>query len=240
MELEAKAPTPQQQFKEAASSVAAGLRETGQASDALAAARLQEVSKFVDRVPHLAGLNKENVDKALVAAEKVPTLASSPQLAQLRSATAALEPGQERAAAPVEAQRSIPTAAREAAAPAVTTPAAAAPAASRTHDEAREAFINAAKPVAQALRESGDGLNAARLQEASKFVDRVPHLGGLNKENVDKAISAADKLPSLSESKELGELKSSVSVLEKQPTQERGAGQSAPTPSRDRGGEIER
>ena len=236
MEQEAKALTPQQQFKESASSVAAGLRETGQASDALAAARLQEVSKFVDRVPHIAGLNKENVEKALVAADKVPALAGSPQVAQLRSATSVLEqPGQERAAT-VEAQRTVPTATREAATPAI----AASAAPTRTHDEAREAFINAAKPVAQALRENGEGLAAARLQEVSKFVDRVPHISGINKEGVDKAITAADKIPSLKDSKELGELKSSASVLEKQPTQERGAGQSATTPSRDRGGEIER
>ena len=397
--------TPQEQFKEAASSVAAGLRETGQPADALAAARLQEVSRFVERVPHIAGINKENVEKALVAAEQIPGLAGSRQVVQLQSATAALEqPGliQQREQPGLSQQKEQPRPELEANLKAAaslyqlreperqearyeiqvenagdpmergnipqlghegkggTTPSAdqwldkdpdkvlteaarstvpkehyiiinttgldeqrlpmrigaaeklyeagagtaqletraaqsgqpeqgqvrvayqvnqptldaihheveqlrskpgiqiIEPEGQRseraqvlavqyeqalqkqqeaTRSEAKELFVQAALPVAQALRENGEGLNAARLQEATRFIERTPYLGGINKENVDKAIAAADKIPSLNDSRDLAELKSSVSVLEKQPTQERANDRS--TPSRE-SGDIER
>lgn len=408
MERETPQPSPQQQFKEAASVVAAGLRETGQSSDALAAARLQEASRFVERVPHLAGINKENVDKAIDAAAKVPALSARPELEQLRSAATTLTlpiQEQQRASVPVvavEVQRPEPGAEAQKAAAELykireperqelanttrgeefydtsrqeysspewegkggqtatakaflenspnealgvapkstdpqerfliinttgndirqtVTPAheaiadrlheagagvtdqqtraaqgdqpqqgqirvayqmnqptldaihheieqlrgrpgveIIAPEALRTEraevlatqyaavkfeqqqerrDEAAYDFSENLKPVVQGLRAHGDELNAARLQDVAKFVERTGYIGGINKENVDKAIGAADKVPGLSESKELRELKSAVSVLEKEPAQER----SAPSVSREQGrnqGGVER
>jgi len=219
--------SPKEQFKEAATHVAGELKATGQPADALAAARLQEVSRFVDRVPYIGGLNKENVDKALTAADRIPTLANSPQVEQLRTATTALsQPGVEQQAGVAQKEKATSRdqgQPERGAAPAGPTP-----------DQARETYLKNVGPVAQGLKENGEGLNAARLQEVAKFIERTPYVGGINKENVDKALNAADRVPSLSSSKELGELKGAVGVMS-QPTQQR----SNPGAGRDSGG-IER
>ena len=53
---------------------------------------------------------------------------------------------------------------------------------------------------------------------------RTPFIGGLNLENVGKSIDAADKIPALSGSRSLDELKSTVGIMEKAPlAQERSA-----------------
>jgi hypothetical protein len=243
-QVERDGPPPQQQFKEAAARVVAGLQATGQTADKQAAFRLQEVDRFIERVPYVAGLNKENTEKAIAAADKVPSLARSPELLQLRAAAIALEqPMHERHGPTPDVQRSAPIPAAAHAQDQAHTPA---PASTPTPDptatqqqklQAKEQFLQAAGPVAQGLRANGEGLAAARLQDAARFVEKVPHLGGINQENAVKAILAADKVSSLSSSKELGELKSAVSVLEKPPAQERGTGQSGP--SRESGG-VER
>ena len=235
-QVEREGPPPQQQFKEAAARVVAGLQATGQAADKQAAFRLQEVDRFVERVPYVAGLNKENTEKAIAAADKVPGLARSPELLQLRAAAIALEqPMHERHGPTPDVQRSAARAQDQARtlAPA-STPTLDLTATQQQKLQAKEQFLQAVGPVAQSLRANGEGLAAARLQEAARFVEKVPHLGGINQENAVKAILAADKVPSLSSSKELGELKSAVSVLEKPPAQERGTGQSGP--SRESGG----
>jgi hypothetical protein len=106
----------------------------------------------------------------------------------------------------------------------------------KTHEEAQTVFVTAARNVAKELEANGQGLAGARLREVAKFVDRSPFIGGQNQENVHKALDAADKVPSLSGSKDLGDLRNSVSVLEKAPkSQER----SSPSAGRDSGG-IER
>jgi fido (protein-threonine AMPylation protein) len=87
----------------------------------------------------------------------------------------------------------------------------------RTHEEAQAVFKAAAAQVAQGLREHGQPLAAARLQEVVKQVERNPYLGGLNRENVDKAIDAAAQMPALSSSPELANLRSAAGVLEKEP-----------------------
>lgn len=223
----------------------AGLQATGQAADKQAAFRLQGVDRFVERVPYVAGLNKENVEKAIAAADKVPNLARSPELLQLRAAALALaQPMHERDGPTPAVQRSItlPAATRaqgQSATPTPTTSVAAPDptATQQQQQQAKEQLLQAVGPIVQGLRAKGEGLAAARLQDTARFVEKVPHLGGVNLENVVKAISAAEKVPSLSSSQELGELKSAVSVLEKPPAQERGTGQRGP--SRDSGG-IER
>ncbi len=94
----------------------------------------------------------------------------------------------------------------------------------KNHEEAQAVFKQAACQVAQSLREHGKGLDAARLQEVARHVDRTPFIGGLNRENVGKSIDAADKIPALSGSRPLDELKSAVGVMEKAPpAQERSA-----------------
>ncbi|MBJ6146279.1 zeta toxin family protein [Hymenobacter sp. BT559] len=236
-QVEREGPPPQQQFKDAAAHVVAGLQATGQAADKQAAFRLQEVDRFVERVPYVAGLNKENTEKAIAAADKVPSLARSPELLQLRAAAIALEqPMHERHGPTPDVQRSatVPVAARaqdQARTPTLATSTLISdPTATQQQKlQAKEQFLQAVGPVAQGLRANGEGLAAARLQDTARFVEKVVHLGGINQENVVKAISAADKVPSLSNSKELGELKSAVSVLEKPPAQERGTGQSDPS-----------
>lgn len=106
----------------------------------------------------------------------------------------------------------------------------------KTHEEAQTVFVTAARNVAKELEANGQGLAGARLREVAKFVDRSPFIGGQNQENVHKSLDAADKVPSLSGSKDLGDLRNSVSVLEKAPkSQER----SSPSAGRDSGG-IER
>ncbi len=87
----------------------------------------------------------------------------------------------------------------------------------RTHEEAQAVFKQAASQVAQGLREHGKGLDAARLQEVARHVERTPFIGGLNRENMDKSINAAEKMPALSGSRPLDELKGAVGVMEKEP-----------------------
>ncbi|UYZ61315.1 Fic/DOC family protein [Hymenobacter latericus] len=84
-----------------------------------------------------------------------------------------------------------------------------------THEEAQAVFKQAAKHVAQALREHGKGLDAARLQEVARHVERTPFIGGLNRVNVGKAIDAAEQIPALRGSSEVVDLKSALSVMEK-------------------------
>ena len=94
----------------------------------------------------------------------------------------------------------------------------------KTHEEAQAVFKQAASQVAQGLREHGKALDAARLQEVARHVARTPYIGGLNRENVGKSLDAADKIPTLSGSRSLDELKSAVGVMEKAPpAQERSA-----------------
>jgi fido (protein-threonine AMPylation protein) len=92
----------------------------------------------------------------------------------------------------------------------------------KTHQEAQSIFKQAVSHVAQVLREHGKGLDAARLHEVARHVERTPFIGGLNRENVGKSLDAADRIPALSESQHLGELKSAVGIMEKAPpSQER-------------------
>jgi cell filamentation protein len=87
----------------------------------------------------------------------------------------------------------------------------------KTHEKAQAVFKQAANHVAQALREHGKGLDAARLQQVARHVERTPFIGGLNRENVGKAIDVADRIPALNGNRQLDELKSAVSVMEKAP-----------------------
>ena len=87
----------------------------------------------------------------------------------------------------------------------------------RTHEEAQILFKHAAEQVAQGLRVHGKGLEAARLQEVARHVDRTAFIGGLNRENVGKSIDAAERIPALSGSLQLSELKSAVGIMEKSP-----------------------
>jgi fido (protein-threonine AMPylation protein) len=104
----------------------------------------------------------------------------------------------------------------------------------KTHEEAQAVFKEVASQVAQGLREHGKGLDAARLQEVARHVARTPYIGGLNRENVGKSLDAADKIPALSGSRLLDELRSAVGVMEKSPpAQERSA---ASVSSREAGG----
>ncbi|RPD43904.1 hypothetical protein DNI29_22595 [Hymenobacter sediminis] len=94
----------------------------------------------------------------------------------------------------------------------------------KTHDEAQAVFKRAAEQVALGLREHGKGLDAARLQEVARHVERTPFIGGLNRENVGKSIDAADRIPALRGSSQLSELKRAVSLMERAPlAQERSA-----------------
>ncbi|GAB2796318.1 cell filamentation protein [Hymenobacter luteus] len=87
----------------------------------------------------------------------------------------------------------------------------------KTHEEAQAVFKQAAEQVALGLREHGKGLDAARLQEVARHVERTPFIGGLNRENVGKSIDAADRIPALRGSSQLSELKSAVGIMEKMP-----------------------
>ncbi|MBC6992166.1 MULTISPECIES: Fic/DOC family protein [unclassified Hymenobacter] len=87
----------------------------------------------------------------------------------------------------------------------------------QTHAEAQTVFKDAARQVAQGLREHGKGLEATRLQEVSRHVERTPFIGGLNRENIGKSIDAADKIAALNGSRQLDELKSAVGIMEKPP-----------------------
>jgi len=87
----------------------------------------------------------------------------------------------------------------------------------KTHEEAQTVFKQVASVVAQSLCEHGKGLDVARLQEVARHVARTPYIGGLNWQNVGKSIDAADKIPALSGSRSLDELKSAVGVMEKVP-----------------------
>lgn len=107
----------------------------------------------------------------------------------------------------------------------------------KTHEEAQAVFKQAAVQVAQGLREHGKGLDAARLLEVARHVARTPYIGGLNRENVGKSLEAAEKIPSLSGSRSLDELKSAVGVMQKAPpAQER----SAPSAAGREAGGVER
>ncbi|RTQ45080.1 hypothetical protein EJV47_26275 [Hymenobacter gummosus] len=90
----------------------------------------------------------------------------------------------------------------------------------KTHEEAQAVFKQAAEQVALGLREHGKGLDAARLQEVARHVERTPFIGGLNRENVGKSIHAADRIPALSGSSQLSELKSAVGIMEKMPLEQ--------------------
>ncbi|KAA9325134.1 hypothetical protein F0P96_20775 [Hymenobacter busanensis] len=86
-----------------------------------------------------------------------------------------------------------------------------------SHEEAQAVFKQAASQVAQTLREHGKGLDAARLLEVARHVERTPFISGLNRENVSKALNAADQL-GLSGSREVEKLKHSVSIMEQAPS----------------------
>ena len=144
---------------------------------------------------------------------------SSLQVVELAEGKELVTPQQQRAAAPAPERVGIPVDIQP-----------------KTHEQAQSVFIVAAHNVAKELEANGQGAAGAHLREVAKFVDRSPFLGGQNQENVHKALDAADKVPSLNGSKDLGELRNSVSVLEKAPkNQER----SSPSAGRDSGG-IER
>jgi predicted ABC-type ATPase len=214
-QIERAGPAPQQQFLQAAGPVVQGLREH---NDGPAAARLEQVARFVEKVPYLAGLNKENTEQAIAAATSIPTLARSSELLQLRAATVALEQ-------PLH-ERNVPlpgAAHAHTLAPTATQP---------QKEQAKEQFLQAVGPVVQGLREHNEGPAATRLQEAARFVEKVSHLGGSNREKVEQALTAAEKLPSLSQSKELGELKKAVVILQREPP-------GRESPGREQGG-IER
>jgi cell filamentation protein len=90
------------------------------------------------------------------------------------------------------------------------------------HEEAQAVFKQAANQIAQTLREHGKGLDAARLLEVARHVERTPFIGGLNRENVNKSIAAAGQIPALSGSRQLEELRGAVGIMEKaRPAQER-------------------
>ena len=91
------------------------------------------------------------------------------------------------------------------------------PALPRTHEEAQTVFKQVSGQVAQGLREHGKELDAARLLEVARHVDRTPFLGGLNRENVGKSIDSADRIPTLSGSRQLDVLKGAVIIMEKVP-----------------------
>lgn len=86
-----------------------------------------------------------------------------------------------------------------------------------THERAQAAFGVAATQLARALREHGEPLAAARLQETIRHVDRNPYLGGLNRENVGRAIETAERMPALNNSRPLEELRNAVAVLQLPP-----------------------
>ena len=50
----------------------------------------------------------------------------------------------------------------------------------KTHEEAQPLFIKAAREVARGLEENGKGLDAARLREVARFVERSPAIAGMN------------------------------------------------------------
>ncbi|MBD2769387.1 Fic family protein [Hymenobacter sp. BT664] len=87
----------------------------------------------------------------------------------------------------------------------------------KTHAEAQATFAAAATQVARALQEHNQGLAAARLDEVAKHIARNPYLAGLNKENVSKAIVAADQIDALKSNSPLRELKQATEVLQQVP-----------------------
>jgi len=99
-------------------------------------------------------------------------------------------------------------------------------------EQARKAFLKSVGPVVQGLKDHGDGLNAGRLQAAARLIERTPYGVGPSKENLEKAREAADQLPTLRGSQELGELKAAVGVMSQVPAQER----SGPDYGRESGG----
>ncbi|SHJ79198.1 Fido, protein-threonine AMPylation domain-containing protein [Hymenobacter daecheongensis DSM 21074] len=147
--------------------------------------------------------------------------ASSVQVAQLAEGKELVTPQRPQQAA-------VPAAAERTANPAAIVP--------KTHEEAQPLFIKAAREVARGLEENGKGLDAARLREVARFVERSPAIAGMNQENAHKAMQAAGSIPSLSSNKYTDELRNSVSVLEKPPKMNERSGPSA---GRDSGG-IER
>ncbi|GAB3879288.1 hypothetical protein GCM10028824_42500 [Hymenobacter segetis] len=106
-----------------------------------------------------------------------------------------------------------------------------------THAQAQAIFKEAAAHVAPVLREHGKGLDADRLQEVAKHVERTPFIGGLNRENVGRSIDAAGKLPVLNGSRHLDELKNAVGIMVNAPEMQK---QISADDSRAAGQEVER
>ncbi|MDF7813937.1 hypothetical protein [Hymenobacter sp. YC55] len=88
------------------------------------------------------------------------------------------------------------------------------PSSSPLHDQARLSFIAVAGPLAKQLREAGAGLDAARLQELSKFLVKQPELRAIDKENLTKVLALVDKSPALSASPAVQQLRQAIQVLE--------------------------
>lgn len=103
------------------------------------------------------------------------------------------------------------------------------PSESPAHDQARQTFIDAAGPLAKALRESGAGLEAAYLQQLSKNVVRQPEIKGIDQENLAKVLAKVDKLPALKDNAEVAQIRQAVQVLDK-PVQGYGQPQQKPEP----------
>lgn len=100
---------------------------------------------------------------------------------------------------------------------------------SPAHDQARHTFVQVAGPLAKELREAGAGLDAARLQEVSKFLLKQPELRPTDVENLGKVLAMLDKSPALKDRADVQELRQVVQVLDK-PVQGYGQ-QQKPEPS---------
>lgn len=86
----------------------------------------------------------------------------------------------------------------------------------KSHMEAKEVFIKASAIISRELMNNGKLGEAEKLQDVSRFVSRVPYVGGINKEHVKNALDAANSISSLKESGHLSNIKNAVSILEKQ------------------------
>ncbi|WP_170172711.1 toprim domain-containing protein [Hymenobacter rigui] len=88
------------------------------------------------------------------------------------------------------------------------------PSGSRTHDQARQSFIEAAGRVARALRDGAATLDAARLQEVSKQLLTKSVLTGVNQENVGKVLAVVDTLDALKANPAVAQLRQAAQVLQ--------------------------
>jgi len=84
----------------------------------------------------------------------------------------------------------------------------------KNHTEAKTLFIQAATAISTELKNLGKPAVGEGLQEVARFVEKVPYVGGKNKQLVHEALNTASSISGFKAGQALDDLKSANKILE--------------------------